>query len=346
MDYEFHEAANIFPMMEGQGYKDLVSDIAANGLQMPIVLHEEKILDGRNRYRACLELGLLPEFVYYEGDNPFSYVVSLNLKRRHLDESQRAMIAAKLANLKKSDNQFTMVASIDATITQEQAAELLNVSRPSVQRARQVIDHGTPELVQMVERGEVTVSKAVDEIKKEQRMQMQAEMRTRELPEGKYQVIYADPPWEYKNSGFTQSAASIYPTMPIDDICNLKVADLAADSCVLFMWATSPLLPEALKVMEAWGFTYKASRVWVKNRAPGIGWWVHTYHEFLLIGSKGENLHPSEPMHSIITGDVTVHSKKPHSVYADIETNYPGPYIELFARNDRDGWGNWGNEEI
>lgn len=165
MNYEFHQAANIFPMMEGQGYKDLVSDIASNGLQMPIVLHEGKILDGRNRYRACLELGLLPEFVYYEGDNPFSYVVSLNLKRRHLDESQRAMVAAKLANLTNKDNQYTVGASIDAPISQNQAAELLNVSRPSVQRAKQVIEHGTPELIHAVEQGEIPVSRAVKEIR-------------------------------------------------------------------------------------------------------------------------------------------------------------------------------------
>lgn len=162
MNYEFHEAANIFPMMEGQGYKDLVSDIAVNGLQVPIVLHEEKILDGRNRYRACLELGLLPEFVYYEGDNPFSYVVSLNLKRRHLDESQRAMVAAKLANMTQGTR--TDIRSID-TMSQPQAAELLNVSVPSVKRAKQVIEHGTPELIHAVEQGEIPVSRAVKEIR-------------------------------------------------------------------------------------------------------------------------------------------------------------------------------------
>lgn len=165
MNYEFHEAANIFPMMEGQGYKDLVSDIAVNGLQVPIVLHEEKILDGRNRYRACLELGLSPEFVHYEGDNPFSYVVSLNLKRRHLDESQRAMVAAKLANLQKGDNRFTVDRQICPSISQNQAAELLNVGTTTVKQAKQVIDHGTPELIHAVEQGEIPVSRAVKEIR-------------------------------------------------------------------------------------------------------------------------------------------------------------------------------------
>jgi len=163
------------------------------------------------------------------------------------------------------------------------------------------------------------------------------------LPLGKYRVIYADPPWSYSNSGFSQSAASQYPTMAIEDICALPVGDLAADECVLFLWATSPLLPEALRVMAAWGFEYKASRVWVKNRAPGLGWFVNTRHEFLLIGVRGRG-HPKIKIDSVIEADVTGHSAKPHIVYEQIEQCYDGPYIELFARNTREGWHSWGNE--
>ena len=163
------------------------------------------------------------------------------------------------------------------------------------------------------------------------------------LPEGKYAVIYADPPWSYDNSGFDQSAASIYPTMTVEEIADLPVGDLAGDECVLLLWATSPLLPEAFEVMEAWGFEYKASRVWIKNRAPGIGWFVNTRHEFLLIGVRGQG-HPKEKLDSVIEAPVTRHSAKPHLLYDEIEWCYDGPYIELFARNEREGWECWGNE--
>jgi N6-adenosine-specific RNA methylase IME4 len=169
-------------------------------------------------------------------------------------------------------------------------------------------------------------------------------LEAKELPEGKYSVIYADPPWEYSNSGFNQSAASHYMTMPLEDICAMSVTDLAADDCALLMWATSPLLKDSFQVIESWGFEYKASFVWVKDRAPGIGWYVNTKHELLLIAVKGQAV-PSEKVDSVISGSVGRHSKKPDNVYGLIEQMYPnGKFIELFAREERDGWAVFGNQ--
>lgn len=163
------------------------------------------------------------------------------------------------------------------------------------------------------------------------------------FPSGKYHVILADPPWQYANSGFEQSAESHYPTMSQEELCALPVGDLAGHECVLFLWATSPLLPEALQVIDSWGFEYKASRVWVKERAPGMGWFVNTRHELLLIAVRGQG-HPKVKHDSVITGGQSRHSQKPESVYVDIELAYEGPYLELFARKPHEGWGAWGNE--
>ncbi len=160
---------------------------------------------------------------------------------------------------------------------------------------------------------------------------------------GKYQVIYADPPWSYNNSGFDQSAASQYPTMTIEEIKLLPVNSICQNDSVLFLWATSPLLPEALEVIKEWGFQYKASMIWVKNKAPTIGWWVNTKHELLLIASKDIN-HPIKKFDSVFYADVKQHSQKPEYVYEMIEEMYHGSKIELFARNKRDKWTVWGNE--
>jgi hypothetical protein len=154
--YEFHPLANVLPLVEGAEFDDLVADIGAHGLREPIVTFDDKILDGRNRYRACMAAGVEPIFTVYTGDDPVSYVISLNLRRRHLNESQRAMVAAKLATLKLGDNQHSEGLPIG------RGSELLNVGERTVARAREVVEHGASELVQAVERGQVSVSAAAD----------------------------------------------------------------------------------------------------------------------------------------------------------------------------------------
>jgi hypothetical protein len=153
---QFHPLAEIFPLIEGVEFDELVEDIRANGLHEPIVVYEDQILDGRNRYRACQAAGIEPAFTVYTGDDPVGYVVSLNLRRRHLAESQRAMVAAKLATLRLGDNQHSEGPSI------EEASRLLNVGHASVERAKTVQRTGAPELVSAVQRGAVSVSAAAD----------------------------------------------------------------------------------------------------------------------------------------------------------------------------------------
>lgn len=155
----YHPIADAFPMMSEQELDDLAQDIKARGLQHPVVLYEGKILDGRNRSEAAKRGGVPITHEAYDGDDPVGFVISLNIKRRHLDQSQRAMAASKLAELPRgrpSEN-----ASIDA-LTVADAAALMNVSEPSVERAKVVRRKGAPELVTAVEKGEIAVSTAAD----------------------------------------------------------------------------------------------------------------------------------------------------------------------------------------
>jgi ParB-like chromosome segregation protein Spo0J len=156
--YQSHEIANIFPKMSGEELKDLTADIKKNGLLEPIVLFQDKILDGRNRYSACIAADIKAEFVEYDGDDPIQYVLSLNLFRRHLDAGQRALVASNMAQLpayRPVENKC-----LNSGTSQAQAASLLNVSRDSVQKAKKVQENAIPEVVEKLRDGEISLNAA------------------------------------------------------------------------------------------------------------------------------------------------------------------------------------------
>jgi ParB-like chromosome segregation protein Spo0J len=156
MTYEFHPLADVLPLIEGAEFDRLVADIAEHGLLNPIVLRAGQILDGRNRDRACRAAGVQPRYVEFDGKDPAAFVLSQNLARRHLGPSERAMVAARMANLKWGQRADRVEGSIDLST----AAKLANVSEPSVKRARVVLERGTLELQQAVEHGRIAVHEA------------------------------------------------------------------------------------------------------------------------------------------------------------------------------------------
>lgn len=162
----WHPMADIFPWIEGPAFQELVEDIRKNGVLEPIVFFDGMILDGRNRYMAAREVGIPYPRVEYRGNDPLGFVIAKNLARRHLTESQRAMVAAKLAKMPVGGNQYT--AGSENLPTQEDAARLLAVSDRSVRTAKQVQEHGAPELIQAVETGKVSVSAAATIAKQDQ----------------------------------------------------------------------------------------------------------------------------------------------------------------------------------
>jgi hypothetical protein len=165
--YPVHEAAELFPLITGPDFEALVNDIATNGQMEPVVIDVEgRLLDGRNRARACERLGRKPNVKVYDGDNVVQYVVSHNLHRRHLTDGQRAMIAAKLATRPVGYRDFIATESGQSgdittlTPTLDQAADLLQVGKSSVQKAKIVHNEGTPELVAATAAGHVPVTTA------------------------------------------------------------------------------------------------------------------------------------------------------------------------------------------
>jgi N6-adenosine-specific RNA methylase IME4 len=199
----------------------------------------------------------------------------------------------------------------------------------------------------------VTVNILKDADKREQRAKREAHLGTMQaeanlkLPEKRYGVIYADPPWAfevYSEKGMDRAPENHYPTMGLYDIKLLHVNDLAHSDCVLFMWATVPMLEAALAVMECWRFVYKSHFIWRKDKV-GLGYWNRNVHELVLIGTRGNVPAPEPGTRELTVFDAPVgaHSEKPELFAQYIENWYPTlPKIELFARKARNGWDRWG----
>ena len=174
-----------------------------------------------------------------------------------------------------------------------------------------------------------------------------------------YDVILADPPWSFdvwdKDTGSGRSATSHYNTMTLEDICNLRIANLANKNCALFLWAVWPsFIPNVGQVIESWGFKYKTvAWVWVKAKPSGfgfftgMGYYTRANTEPCLLAVRGNMPVARHDIQALIYSPVREHSRKPDEQYAKIEKLYPNmKYLELFARHKREGWDCWGNEVV
>ena len=374
---DFHEIANIFPLMDGPEFAALVDDIKQNGLIEPIITYENKIVDGRNRYRACVDAGVAPRFEVWRpnGMTLTKWVISKNLVRRHLTSSQRAACALdalpwlekdaadrqavghkNLVQFKNfSDSERAEIAiqlfgeDIQTPVPQifaepgearEQAADLFGTNRQYVQDAK-AIQKRRPDLLDKVRTGELTIPQAKAAVKRDE------VNKNVQLPSDKFRIIYADPPWKYGNTmpDYFTTQSDYYPLMTIEELCALNIPSIVDDDAVLFLWVTSPILEDAFSVIRSWGFKYKASFVWDKIK-HNMGHYNSVRHEFLLICVRGSCQPDVQRLFdSVISEERTEHSKKPEKFREIIDTIYPyGRRIELFARERHDGWNEFGNQ--
>lgn len=369
-DLEPHALADLFPMMNDDDYARLRESMRTRQFE-PIVLYEGKILDGRNRWRACRELDI-PCFrrsfnPQREGD-PLAFVIAKNLARRHLTTSQRALIAARIANMKQGER--TDLSQNCERLSRADAAQQMNVSPRSVDHARETLERGGPEVVAAVEQGKLPVATAAtltklsiseqarllaqctpaaikaaarglrvqdNHARREERMTRLADTiaRARPLPSTPiYGVIYADPPWRFEAGDGERSTENHYPTMSLDAVRALDVGGLAARDALLFLWTRAGTLPAALDLMAHWGFAYVSNCVWIKDRI-GTGYWFREQHEILLLGKRGAFPAPAmgRAFPSVLAAPRARVSEKPDAFYAIIEAMAgPVPRVELFAR--------------
>ncbi len=303
--YQPHPLAEMLPVMGGNEYLALKSDIQTHGVHESIKLYQGMILDGRHRFRACQELDIPPKIEQWTGTDARQYVLSINLKRRHLTAGQRALAAAYMVAMSsRGRNQHTNKGAAVAAPSQEEAAALFDISPDSIQRAKKVLADADPVIIEMVRKDELAIAKAAQVAKLPKKDQLKAlrskkieilaqaeDIKAKKCAEvrkeriktiqtrvannkplstagGPFSLIYADPPWRYEATGKSGSRLRIenqYPTMALEDICALPVASICDDDAMIFMWSPSSLIPHALQVMRAWGFDYSTQLVWHKK---------------------------------------------------------------------------------
>lgn len=171
-----------------------------------------------------------------------------------------------------------------------------------------------------------------------------------------FSTILADPPWQFSNRTGKMAPEhkrlARYPTMTLQDIKELPVAQIAKEKSHLYLWVPNALVLEGLQVMEHWGFTYKTQLIWYKIRKDGgpdgrgVGFYFRNVTELVLFGIRGKmrTLKPGRTQVNILSTRKREHSRKPDEIYPLVESCSPGPYLEMFARHPRKGWKQWGNE--
>lgn len=350
-----HPAAAVFPMLPEDELQSLADDIGRYGLLSPIALHEGLILDGRNRQAACQLAGIEPDYFQWSGEDPIAYVVSCNLQRRQMTASQRAMSALSMLPLLEAqarDRQGTR-GDIAAIVPQsdgrarDHAAALFHVGGHYVSDAKMLSD-ARPDLAAEVLAGPLTIPEALRTMKRDaNELDREAIQRQRsEHPTGRYQTIVIDPPWPMQKIERDERPNQVgfqYPTMDEEALRVFELPDFAEGDCHLYLWVTHKFMPMGLRLCEHWGFRYQCLLTWVKN----VGFTPFSFMystEHVIFARKG-----SLPLRELgrrldFTAKVREHSRKPDEFYDLVRDVSPGPRIDVFSREKRDGFDQYGKE--
>lgn len=342
--------------------KVLADSINECGLLHSIVIDANyNLIAGRRRLEACRSLGWenIPVRMISLKD-PMRAQIEENVLRENFTVSEMVAVKRYYEPKIKAEADKRMKAGkiqprgkFPQGKTRDIIARTLGVSGRHLEKAEDIVEAAEvdPEtfgdILKRVDSGKTSISHAHTKINRRRK-----HIDPPALPEGIFDVIYADPPWPYYLP-LRGAPDAHYKTMSIEDICNLEVDGVSikkkiADNAILFLWATNPQLKIALRVIESWGFIYLTNMVWAKDRW-GTGYYLRGKHELLLFAKRGDIPPPVEEVRpeSILHAPVREHSRKPDEVYNIIETLYPNrQYLELFARNVREGWTSWGLETI
>lgn len=333
------------------------------------------LLDGHNRFDICNHHEIVFDYTYAPDtvktrEDAKEWIIENQFGRRNLTPFQRGELSLKKEALVAEKARINKVLAgkhfgeshpkevsvnlpepLEPINTRKTLAEQAGVSEKTLAKVKHVMNNGPQELIEKARKGEVSIDKAFQEVKREEKRKEHVakveQARAEPVPpkqDGPFDLILADPPWDYDFQVESRSIENHYNTATVEEIC--QHCPPSEDDSVLLLWATAPKLLEALQVMQAWGFKYRTHAVWDKDKI-GLGYWFRGQHELLLVGTKGNPgaPPPEERRSSVFQEPRRAHSQKPECVYEWIESAFPlATKLEMYCREPRGNWAVWGNE--
>jgi len=355
----------LIPPLSEEEFAGLEKSLLNDGCRDRLVVWRghNLLLDGHHRKKICGKHGIpfgVVEVNLPDRDAAHVWIIRNQFSRRNLSTFQRCELALKLEPLIAKQAKRNQVEAgkrygkglqnsakaFEPVDTRKEVARAANVSGDTIAKVK-VIDAKADETAKAKLRtGETTIHREFKRITDAERKAEQIEaVQSAALPAGKFHVIVADPPWSYNNrpDDVTHRGRCPYPPMTVDAITALPVGTLAHDDCILWLWVTNAHIAEGHAVAEAWGFTVKTILTWGKS-TMGLGDWLRGQTEHCLMCVKGRPVVNLTNQTTLLHGAVREHSRKPVEFYRLVEALCPGTKVELFARQEREGWKSHGTE--
>lgn len=359
------ELKELIPKLQQEEYRLLEKSIIEEGCRDSIIVWDNTIIDGHNRYEICTRNNIpfkTQEMDFDNIEDVKEWMINNQFSRRNLPLYERAVLALKLKPIyeeRAKENQGVRT-DILATLPKSEPIVPINtrkelsiqsgVGERTISKVEAIEKKAPIETKQKLASGEISINQAYKEIKNiEKKIEFEQkieDIRTTavEMPTGKYQCIVLDPPWSYgtKFSATGRRVANPYPEMSQEELKELEI--LSEDDSVMFLWTTQRFIWDAKELLEHWGFNYRSMIVWDKEQM-GMGDLLRMQCEFCLIGIKGKPLlnNPNN-IRDIIREPRREHSRKPEAFYEIVNTLCVGSKIEYFSRTEREGWKSFGNE--
>jgi len=377
------EFKSLIPALTKEEFKQLEQNCLDEGIREKILVWNGFIIDGHNRYEISLkwDLEIQTETKHFKDEEAVKEWMILNqFGRRNLSNYQRSVLALQLEEVfskKAKENQLSSLkkgvsvpqisAKREPIETRKELSKVANVSHDTMAKVKKIQEKATEEVKAKLSTGEVSINAAYQDIKKEENKKLLLEKKelykirveNKTKDEFKidinntnetFRVIYADPAWSYNDKQDTPQlggAAKHYDTMSINELCKLPVNNISEKNSILFLWVTSPLLEDAFKVINSWGFKYKTSFIWDKVK-HNMGHYNSVRHEILLVCTKGSCTPDNKKLYNSVQSIErnNNHSEKPIEFLNIIDDLYNfGNKLEMFCRTiKKENWYGWGNE--